>query len=80
MSLDFSKPDAADIINSWCTDKTNGRIKEIIEKQIMMHLINALYFKSKWLFEFDKANTKQDDFTKSNSQTKKVFSRSLKVV
>ena len=76
MSLDFSKPDAVDIINNWCADKTKDKIKEIIEKQIsndiMMYLINALYFKSNWQFEFDKADTKQDDFTKSNSQTKKV--------
>jgi serpin B len=75
-SLDFSKPDAADIINKWCAEKTKDRIKEIIEDPIpgnvMMYLINALYFKSKWQFEFDKANTKQDDFTKAGNQKKKV--------
>jgi serpin B len=75
-ALDFSKPDAAGIINQWCADKTKDRIKEIIESPIpddvVMYLINALYFKSKWLFEFDKKNTKQDDFTQANGQKTKV--------
>jgi serpin B len=75
-SLDFNKPDAADIINKWCADKTKNRIEEIIKPPIggdvAMYLINALYFKSKWQFEFDKKDTKQDDFTKANGQTKKV--------
>jgi serpin B len=75
-SLDFSKSDAAGIINKWCAEKTKNRIKEIIESPIpddvMMYLINALYFKSKWQFEFDKKQTKQDDFTKANNQKIKV--------
>jgi len=70
--LDFSKPNAADIINKWCADKTKNRIEEIFEDPIpcdvMMYLINALYFKSSWQFEFDKKNTKREDFTKSNGQ------------
>ena len=75
-ALDFSKSDAADIINKWCADKTKNRIKEIIEKPIpgnvMMYLINALYFKSKWQSQFDKKQTKQDDFTKAGNQKIKV--------
>ena len=75
-ALDFSKSDAADIINNWCAEKTKDRIKEIIANPIpgnvAMYLINALYFKSKWQFEFDKAQTKQDDFTKADNQKKKV--------
>jgi len=75
-SLDFSKSDAADIINNWCAEKTKDRIKEIIESPIpgdvMMYLINALYFKSTWLYEFDKAKTKQEDFTKAGNQKIKV--------
>ena len=75
-SLDFKRPDAADIINKWCAEKTKDRIKEIIEAPIpddvMMYLINALYFKSKWQFEFEKKNTKQDDFTKAGGQKIRV--------
>ena len=75
-SLDFSKSDAADIINKWCADKTKNKISEIVQKPIsadvMMYLINALYFKSKWELQFDKKNTKPDDFTKAGHQKKKV--------
>ena len=75
-ALDFNKPNAADIINNWCAEKTKDRITEIIKNPIpgdvMMYLINALYFKSQWLFEFDKANTKQEDFTKTDGQKIKV--------
>jgi len=37
-----------------------------------MFLINALYFKSKWQSEFDKAKTKPDDFTLTDNRKKKV--------
>ncbi|MCL2726919.1 MAG: serpin family protein [Bacteroidales bacterium] len=71
-ALDFNRPDAADIINKWCSDKTKNRIEEIIESPIdadvVMYLINALYFKSKWKHEFDKKSTRKDDFTKEGGQ------------
>ncbi len=71
-SLDFNKSDAADIINKWCADKTKNRIKEIVKNPIgddvMTYLFNALYFKSKWLFEFEKKNTKKDDFTTAGNR------------
>ena len=74
--LNFYRSDAANIINIWCADKTKDKIKEIIQNPIpgdvMMYLINALYFKSKWQFEFDKKNTKQDDFTKAQNLKRKV--------
>ena len=74
--IDFSKPDAADIINKWCAEKTNNRITEIVEDPIpvdvMMYLINALYFKSKWQFEFDKKQTKQEDFTTADNKKEKI--------
>ncbi|MDR2146753.1 MAG: serpin family protein [Tannerella sp.] len=75
-ALDFNNPDAADSINNWCAEKTNDKIKKIVEKPIpddmMMYLINALYFKSRWMHEFDKANTKMEDFTLADNQKKQV--------
>ena len=68
-SLDFNKPDAVDIINKWCYDKTKKRIPEILKSiDGNMCLINALYFKSQWSSDtkFDKANTKPGDFTKAD--------------
>ena len=75
-TLDFNKPDAADIINNWCAEKTKDRIKEIVEKPIaneaMMYLINALYFKGRWESVFNEKLTKQDVFTNSDNQEQKV--------
>jgi len=75
-ALDFRMSDAADIINKWCADKTKDRIKDIIAKPIpddvVMYLMNALYFKSQWQFEFDKKQTKPDDFTKVDGSKLKV--------
>ena len=76
-ALDFSRSDAPDIINLWCAEKTKDRIKEIIEGKIpddvVMYLMNALYFKSTWQFDFDKADSKQDDFTKAGDEKIKVM-------
>ena len=75
-ALDFNSSLAAGTINNWCAEKTNDRIKEIIQGQIpgdvVMYLINALYFKSKWIYEFDRAHTKQDDFSIDGNRKKKV--------
>ena len=71
-ALDFSQPDAADIINAWCAEKTKDKIDEIVNKpipgDIVMYLINALYFKSKWQFEFDKTLTKKEEFTTAGNR------------
>jgi serpin B len=74
--LDFNQPDAANIINQWCADKTKNRIEEIVDNPIphdvVMYLINALYFKSNWQFEFDRANTYSTTFTQTDHQQKMV--------
>ena len=65
--LNFSDPNAAKIINGWVDENTNGRIKEIVDDPIdpmlVMFLINAIYFKGTWTYEFDKDKTKDDVFT-----------------
>jgi len=69
-SLDFSLPSAVDVINSWVNENTNGKIKEIIKKidpEIVMFLINAIYFKGTWTYQFDKDETRDDWFTKPDS-------------
>ena len=74
-ALNFIRPDAAKIINAWCAEKTNDRITKIVDDPLddaIMFLINALYFKSKWKFKFDKADTQSDDFTKADNQKVKV--------
>jgi len=65
-SLDFASVSAADIINGWVDVNTNGKIKSIIDPPIpdnmMMYLINAIYFKGTWTYEFKKDQTKDDYF------------------
>ena len=44
-------------INNWCSEKTHGKINQIIEElnpQTKMILLNAVYFKGNWVFPFDK--------------------------
>jgi len=77
-ALNFNSSKAADKINNWCAEKTNNKIKNIIGSTIpdemMMYLVNALYFKSQWQrdIKFDKKKTKLDNFTKTDNQKKKV--------
>ncbi|MCK4715303.1 MAG: serpin family protein, partial [Candidatus Marinimicrobia bacterium] len=65
-ALDFNRSDAADIINAWVNENTNGKIKEIVNDPInpltVMFLINAIYFKGTWTYEFDEENTSDDIF------------------
>lgn len=67
MGLDFSRPDAAGRINEWVSEKTSEKIKEIvnapISSEMVMLLINAIYFKGTWTYEFDEKRTRADFFT-----------------
>jgi serpin B len=70
--LDFGNPEAVKIINGWVNDKTNGKIEKIVEKitpDIVMFLINAIYFKGTWTYEFEKNKTKDDQFTNPGGST-----------
>ncbi len=64
--LNFNDPSSVDVINSWVSQKTNGKIPEIIKDispDMVMYLINAIYFKGDWKYQFDINNTKDDIFT-----------------
>jgi len=65
-SLDFSGVGAVDTINNWCALKTNNLINEVINEipeMAMMYLINAVYFKGQWTYQFEKKRTYQTNFT-----------------
>jgi serpin B len=73
-ALDFSDPSASSTINGWVSDKTNGRITEIAPNPIpwnmIAYLINAIYFKGDWTYQFDPAATASAQFTLADgSQT-----------
>jgi serine protease inhibitor len=56
-ALDFGAPDAAATINAWVNEQTRGKIEEIVDDPIpwdvVMYLIDAIYFKGTWTIEFD---------------------------
>jgi len=73
--IDFSSPDAPDIINSWIKEATRGKIEEMIAEipiDVVMYLINAIYFKGNWTYEFDEDATREDDFYLLDGSIKKV--------
>lgn len=63
--VDFSDPATLDLINGWIEDKTNDRIQDMLDfipGNAVMYLINAIYFKAPWKYEFDKSEGYQGDF------------------
>lgn len=74
-SLNFADPVAADTINSWVNKNTEGKIDKIVERinpDDVLFLINAIYFKGQWQFEFKKADTKPDVFRRPGGGQKNV--------
>ena len=49
-SVDFNQPSAAKRINSWCCEKTHGKICNVVDRtpDWKMALVNAVYFKAAW--------------------------------
>lgn len=74
-NLNFTDPSATKTINSWVNKNTEGKIDKIIE-QIkpgdVLFLINAIYFKGQWQFEFKKESTKPDMFRLPGGDRKEV--------
>ncbi len=64
--LDFSnQQEALNIINGWVADKTHDKIESIINqinRNHVMFLLNAIYFKGTWQKEFNDENTKSLSF------------------
>lgn len=69
--LDFASAGAKARINGWVNEKTNGKIPTIVDQispDMVMYLINAVYFKSNWTYKFDKSATARNDFYLGNGQ------------
>lgn len=68
-ALDFSSPSAVTTINNWAKENTNGRIETVLEEidpMAVMFLMNALYFKGTWTYQFDKSLTAPMAFRPDN--------------
>jgi len=66
-ALEFASPTAARTINDWVSAQTRGKIPEIVDspipRDVIMYLINAIYFKGTWTQQFDPALTQNGPFT-----------------
>jgi len=63
--VDFNDPGSLGIINGWVDDHTHHKIDKIIDQinsDSFMFLINAIYFKGTWRYEFDKKKTSDGPF------------------
>ena len=75
--INFYAPGAVDTINGWIEEATKGKIDKMISEieipeDVVMYLINAIYFKGNWTYPFDENLTSDDDFYLSDGTTKKV--------
>jgi serpin B len=72
---DFGNPQTVSEINDWVDKNTEGKIKEMIQElspELVMLLINAIYFKGEWIIRFDEALTQPQDFFLLGGNTVKV--------
>src|SRR6185503_16207089 len=64
-------------INAWVEDQTEKRIKDLIPARTLdadtrLVIVNAIYFLADWAEQFNTAQTRDEAFRSSLTQTKKV--------
>lgn len=76
-TLDFDDPASVDVINGWISKKTNKLIPKMIdppiERDTVMFLVNAIYFKGQWTKQFKPQNTQEKDFRALDGKKDKVM-------
>ena len=56
---------SVDQVNDWCSNKTHGKINKILDKlddNVMMIILNAIYFKGEWSSRFNEKFTQKLPF------------------
>ena len=78
-NMDFKgNPEGSRVeINDWVEDRTNDRIQDLISPGMItpltrLVLTNAIYFKGTWEWEFDKSDTREQDFKINPENTVKA--------
>lgn len=74
-ALDFRTPAALDAINGWASRNTNGRVPRVLDAldpDLVVLLMDALYFKGDWTERFDAARTAPGAFTLADGSTVQV--------
>ena len=62
-------------VNNWCSNKTHGKIKKILDElseDTAMILLNAVYFKGEWRLKFEKYSTTKLPFYNFGTNEVKV--------
>ena len=75
-NVDFSASSTLGQINGWCSDKTHGMIPKMLDEispYTRLMLINALYFKGSWTFEFNKKKSGNGTFHGEGKKGKMRF-------
>ena len=74
--LDYVKEaeNARQTINTWVSDKTKGKITDLIPQGVLdadtkLVLTNAIYLKAAWALPFDRNRTEEGDFTLLSGNT-----------
>ncbi|XP_053344827.1 leukocyte elastase inhibitor-like [Clarias gariepinus] len=78
-TVDFikSSEESRKLINQWVEEKTEGRIKDILQPETItsmtrLALVNAIYFKGKWKHVFNTVYTKEMPFKINQNESKPV--------
>jgi serine protease inhibitor len=74
-ALDFNEPNAHQVINNWIASQTNDLIKNMLDgipREAVMYLVNAIYFKGDWKYQFDPQKTKKEPFYTESGATIQV--------
>ena len=74
--IDIQDAQSPDMINRWVKERTNGKIEEMVDSpldpDLVSMLINAIYFKGNWKYEFDKSQTEERPFYLEDGTTKNI--------
>lgn len=75
-AIDFTSDQAVSTINQWASDNTAGKIPEVVEaplsENLVLLLMNAMYFKGDWSEPFKKGQTEDLPFYPEGGQEVKV--------
>ena len=74
-TLDFSDPASAGVINRWVDRSTDGKIRKVLDQvdpEMVMYLINAVYFKGTWTQQFDPRQTREAPFQRADGTQQPV--------
>lgn len=78
--IDVFNPQSVNIINNWIDQQTQGLIRDMLDQippDAVMYLVNAIYFKADWKYQFDSKKTKKEAFYVSPGKEVQVDMMSL---